>query len=242
MEPKRAAVFEQGDVADVEEVEAAVGEDDGLAGGAPVGDAELDAFEVEDLFGAAERSRAGREERRRARGAAMGDGADFADDDAGGEIGEVDGGFDLEASGEAGGEGGDDGVAGAGDVEDLAGAGGRVIEPVPARRTRTWIPVSLMVTVRNSKSCSATMALGRRRGVRRVWWAGMPVAAESSPRLGQTVVAPEYLLKSGVLGSTRTGMPQRRAARMTASQSVVGERALGVVGEDDGVDLCDELE
>ena len=31
------AVFEQGDVADVEEVEAAVGEDDGLAGGAPLG-------------------------------------------------------------------------------------------------------------------------------------------------------------------------------------------------------------
>ena len=35
-----AAVFEQGDVADVEQVEAAVGEDDGLARGAPLGDAD----------------------------------------------------------------------------------------------------------------------------------------------------------------------------------------------------------
>ena len=33
-----AAVLEQGDVADVEEIEAAVGEDDGFAGGAPLGD------------------------------------------------------------------------------------------------------------------------------------------------------------------------------------------------------------
>ena len=49
-----AAVFEQGDVADVEEVEAAVGEDDGLAGGAPVGDAGGEVLAVEDLFGAAE--------------------------------------------------------------------------------------------------------------------------------------------------------------------------------------------
>ena len=49
-----AAVFEQRDVADVEEIEAAVGEDDGLAGGAPLGDAQLDALEVEDLFACGE--------------------------------------------------------------------------------------------------------------------------------------------------------------------------------------------
>ena len=40
----------------------------------------------------------------------------------------------LQAAGEAGGQGGDDGVAGAGDVEDLAGAGGRVIDARVARR------------------------------------------------------------------------------------------------------------
>ena len=56
-----------------------------------------------------------------------GRGADFADDDAGGEVGEVGGGFDLEAGGHGGGQGGDDGVAGAGDVEDLTGAGGGVV-------------------------------------------------------------------------------------------------------------------
>src|SRR5271170_5577805 len=82
---------------------------------------------------------------------------------------------------------------------------------------RTLIPFSLIVTVRNLKSCSATNAWPAARRAS-VWRAGTPVAAESSPRFGQTVVAPEYLLKSGVLGSARTGMPAVRAARMTASQ------------------------
>ena len=34
----------------MQQVEAAIREDDGLARGAPVGDPQLDAFEVEDLF------------------------------------------------------------------------------------------------------------------------------------------------------------------------------------------------
>jgi hypothetical protein len=112
-------------VADVEEVKAAVGEDDGLAGGAPLCGAEGSAFEVEDLLSggdAGARGEGGDEFMLRDR-----DGADLGDDDAGGEVGELDGGADLEATGDSGGEGGDDGVAGAGDVEDLAGAcgGGR---------------------------------------------------------------------------------------------------------------------
>ena len=68
---------------------------------------------------------------------------------------------------------------------------------------------------------------------------GMPVAVDSSPRLGQTVVAPVYLPKSGVFGSARTGIPSPRAARMTASQRS-GDGALGVVGEDDCVDFGNE--
>src|SRR5258708_28949224 len=88
---------------------------------------------------------------------------------------------------------------------------------------RTLIPFSLMVTVRNFRSCSVTKACP---AVSRslVWWAGIPVAAASSPRLGQTVVAPVYLLKSGGLGSARTGMPAVLAARIIAAQRVV-ERA-----------------
>ena len=45
-----AAIFEQLDVADVEQVEAAVGEDDGFAGGSPLVDAEDDALGVENFF------------------------------------------------------------------------------------------------------------------------------------------------------------------------------------------------
>ncbi len=48
---------------------------------------------------------------------AMGTGADLAHDDARGKVGEFDRGGDLEATGDARGQGGDDGVAGAGDVE-----------------------------------------------------------------------------------------------------------------------------
>ncbi len=55
-----------------------------------------------------------------------GGGADLADDDAGGVVGK-DGGLDWScAGGDGEGEGGDDGVTGATDVEDFAGDGGDV--------------------------------------------------------------------------------------------------------------------
>ncbi len=38
-------------------------------------------------------------------------------------------------------------------------------------------------------------------------------------RFGHTVVAPEYLLKSRVFGSTRIGTPAARAARMIAAHT-----------------------
>ncbi len=183
-------------------------------------------------------SGAGRREERDELVVRDGRGADLADDDAGGEVGEVGGGFDLEAGGHGGGEGGDDGVAGAGDVEDLAGAGGRVVARAGGEDLDAALAHGGGEVV---EAVLGALALGG--GEELVEMVGeTPVAWESSLRLGQTMVAPEYLERSEVLGSTRMGMSQRRAARMVAGAELVGERALGVVGEDDGVDLFDERE
>ena len=80
------------------------------------------------------------------------------------------------------------------------------------------MPFSLMVTVMNLMSCSA---ICRRAAsiINSVSCAGTPVATESSFKLGQTIVAPEYLLKSFDFGSTSTGTPAARAARITASHT-----------------------
>ena len=120
-----AGLGEEGDVAGVEDVEAAVGEADGEALFLPAGDEVLDAVEG---LGGGEGAGGGVVflglELVEDFGDAGGGGAEFADDDAGGGVGDVHGLREGAAGGVAEGHGGDDGVAGAGDVEDLAGAGG----------------------------------------------------------------------------------------------------------------------
>ena len=84
-----AGMLEQRDVADVEQIEAAVGEDDRLAVGAPLGDALGHSVAVEDLlFGMRRSAGEGGEQLV----LCDGHGADLADDDAGGDVGEFDGG------------------------------------------------------------------------------------------------------------------------------------------------------
>ncbi len=84
-----------------------------------------------------------------------GHGADLADDDACGEVRQFDGGLDLQAAGQTCGQGRDDGVAGARDVEDLAGAGGRVVDA----GCRAQQDADSLLAHRDGqelKSCSAT--------------------------------------------------------------------------------------
>jgi hypothetical protein len=117
-----ARILQEGDVADVEEVEAAIGEDDLLTGGAPRGGADFEVVEGEDFLLRVELNF--RHEGGEQLVAVDGDGADLADDNAGGDVGELDGGFDIEAAGGSESESRDDGVAGAGDIKDLAGLRG----------------------------------------------------------------------------------------------------------------------
>src|SRR5271154_6968778 len=119
------AVFEQCDVANMQQIEAAVGEDDGLAGGTPLGYAELDAFQVEDFFAGGDSGAGGECGDEFMTGDR--DGSDLADHDSCPEICEFDGGFDLQSTCEACGQGSDDRVSCARDVEDLAGACGRMV-------------------------------------------------------------------------------------------------------------------
>ncbi len=107
-------------MADMKQIKAAIGENNGLAGGAPLRDAKLDTFEVENFFAGSE-ARAGcecgyefmRSNRYRTR---------LADYDASSQIRNFDRSFDLKPTSHASGEGCDDGVARAGDIEDLTSA------------------------------------------------------------------------------------------------------------------------
>ncbi len=113
-----AAILEQRYVADVQKIEAAIGEDDGLARGAPFGDA----------FGMRSRSRIFSSAVMPELGVSScdqlmrGDGncAGLADDDAGGKVGQLDGRIDGQTAGESGRKCGDDGIPGSRDVEYLA--------------------------------------------------------------------------------------------------------------------------
>ena len=62
------------------------------------------------------------------------------------------------------------------------------------------------------RSCSLRCASPALQQRRQLDAQRTPVASASSPRFGHTIVAPEYLPKSGVFGSASTGIPACRAA------------------------------
>ena len=227
-------------MADVEEVEATVGEDDGFAGGAPLGDALLDAVAVEDLFGGGDAGAGGElgDELMRSDG----DGTGLADDDAGGEVGELDRSAHGETGGDAGSERGDDGVAGARDVEDLASACGKAVDA--AQRVSEGGPEDSDSLLAHGDGEELEVVLGRKLlaggeefgGVVDGDARGFGELVEVGADGGGAPVPAEV----GGLGISEHGdgvfvceIDDRPAERG-------GEDALGVVGEDDGVDLGDE--
>ena len=118
-----AGLFEQVDVAWVQLVEAAVGEADPAALAAPALDLLDRCLAGDDL---AERSAPGGERVEKV-GFPRDGGADLADDDAGGHVGDTDGDAQGQARGEAGGERCHDSIAGAREVEHVRGLGRVVV-------------------------------------------------------------------------------------------------------------------
>jgi alanine-synthesizing transaminase len=115
-------VFQKRDMSDVKQIEAAVGEDDALTRGTPRSDPYLQGFQPEDLLLGCKlnfRREVGEEFV-----AADGHGSNFADHNAGSDIGKLYRRFDLELTGDGQRQRCNDGVAGAGDIEDLPRHGG----------------------------------------------------------------------------------------------------------------------
>ena len=104
-------------MADVEQVEAAVGEDHPFTGGLPGLDLDLGIRPVEDLGGLFQGGLAADGGQQLIPGNR--DGTHLAHHHPGGQVGEVGGVVPGQPGGEASGEGGDDGIPGTGDIEDL---------------------------------------------------------------------------------------------------------------------------
>ena len=144
-------------------------------------------------------------------------GAELADHDPGGEVGErppLPGGGAPARQGQ--GQRRDDGVSGAGDVEHLARGGGHV-----QRGAALLEQAHAVLAARDEHGPAAQRARGS--GVRPPTSAGprsrRPVACSASSWFGVTTVAPRYRRKWRTFGSTSTGMPRRPARGRTRFSS-----------------------
>ena len=92
-----AAVFEQCDMADVQDVEAAVGEDDGVSGGAPFRGPHQEAIQIENLLACLGAGKLGQRGEQLVAG--DGDGSELADDDSRSDVSQPRCVFDSNAAG-----------------------------------------------------------------------------------------------------------------------------------------------
>jgi len=148
-----------------------------------------------------------------------GGGAQLAHHPAGGQVGQGGGLLPVAARGEGGGEGGDDGVAGAGDVVHLARLGGEVELGAPG-----------------AQEGHAVLTAGDQQGGQaQVAHEGLPLGHQG----GLVGTGAHHRLEFGQVGGDAGGPPV--AAEVVAlgvhqHRQAVGAGALAVVGEDEGAD------
>ena len=204
-------------------------------------------FEREHLFGAAEAG--GRSEQRdQLRGGGRGPVPSLPTTMPAARVGELDGGAERKLGGEGGGEGGDDGVARARDVEDLAGTGGMLFDGGLAgcgamRAGRGAEDGDSLLRTSDGEEADLVFGeeglTGGQEGVR--LRGGDAGGERELGEVGADGGGPGVTGEVVGFGVDEDGNAVGASGADGGEAEFGGERAFGVVGEDDGVDLGGEL-
>ena len=169
-----------------------------------------------------------------------GGGAEFAHDNAGGVIGKIRGLDGRRARHDGKGEGGDDGVARAGHIKDLAGGGGdmeRLLAALAEEHALFAQGDEEQGRLKVRQQFVRHPPQARRRWDGSAPWrsSGRPASSKASLRLGVRRDKPDKIQKMGRLGVHAQPDAARAAQPPGFIQQRLGDDAFGVVAQNQGV-------